>query len=155
MQEGCTGGGWELLSMGKAFAVHLAGQENPHGSTLEKGMMEQMATPLLSSLVLARQTMLQVWQDVQAGSRPSPRCSLPHFLLSLCLQLSPSSTPFSFPSSPILLLLPSFQFLLSLLTLSQRSFGYIHRLGEGKSTAAKEKTDISVSLRGLSRWLLQ
>lgn len=146
---------WKVEAIGKAFAVHLAGQENPHGNTLEKGMMEQMATPLLSSLVLARQTMLQVWQDVQAGSRPSPRCSPPHLLLSLSLQFSPNSASSSFPSSLLLLSIQSFQFFLSLLTSSQRSVGHVHRPGDGKSTAAKEKADISVSLRGLSRWLLQ
>lgn len=53
------------------------------------------------------------------------------------------------------LLLPLFQFLVTLLPTSQRSVGHIHRPGEGKSTAAKEKADISVTLRGLSRWLLQ
>lgn len=34
--------------------------KKPHGISLKKGIMEQMATPLLSKLVLARQTMLQV-----------------------------------------------------------------------------------------------
>lgn len=62
------------------------------------------------------------------------------------------STSFSFLSCLILLSFPSFQFLLPK---SQRSFGYFHRPGKGKSTAAKEKADISVSLKGLSRWLLQ
>lgn len=42
----------------------------------------------------------------------------------------------------------------SLITSSQRSVGYICGPGDGKSTAAKEKADISVSLKGLSRWLL-
>ena len=118
--------------------------------------MEQMATPLLSLLRLARQTMLQVWQDVHTGSWPTPRCpSLPYSPFSLSLHFSPNTTSISFSSSRILRSLPSFQYHLSLLTSSQRSVGYIHRAGEGKSTAAKEKADISVSLRGLSRWLLQ
>lgn len=60
--------------------------------------------PLLSSLVLARQTMLQVWQDVQAGSRPSPRCPPP--------SLSPQSLSaiLSQLNLFLLLILPYFPF---------------------------------------------
>lgn len=90
-------GGW-LLSISKAFALHLAEQENPHGSTLKKSRIEQMVTPLLSKQMLTRHTMLQVGQDVQAGSRPSCRCPI-HFYFSL---LSPNWITFCFSSSLIL-----------------------------------------------------
>lgn len=149
------------MSIGKPFAVHLAEQENPHGSTLEKGMMEQMATPLTLFTCACQAddatgvTRCPSW--IKAQSQVSPP------LVSLCLshslslspQLSPNSTSVSSTSSLILFSFPFFQFLLPVPTSSQRSVGYIHRPGEGMSTAAKEKADISVSLRGPSRWLLQ
>lgn len=62
--------------------------------------------------------------------------------------LSQSVTALSPPSS--LFLLHHFPLLLYLLTLSQRSVGHIHRPGEEKSAAAKEKPEISVSLGELS-----
>lgn len=50
--------------------------------------------------LLARQTMLQVWQDVQAGSRPSLRCSPPRLLLSLSLSISLPVQPLSHSHLP-------------------------------------------------------
>ena len=65
------------------------------------------------------------------------------FPSSLAAQFSPSSAFSLRRPHPISLPLSSFS---PLLTSSQRSVGYVHRPGEGKSTAAKEKADISVSL---------
>lgn len=137
----------------KALTVHLSGQENSHGSAIKRVRIEQMATPILSKLMLARQMMLQVCEDVEAGLRPSPKCPILTFtLLNLphCsfLQIEPPSP--SYP--PLFCYIPFNSFLPSLL---QTKVGHIHRLGEWKSTAAKERADICVSLRGLSRWLFQ
>lgn len=85
------------------------------------------------------------WIKAQSQVFPSTLAPQP-----LSFYISPSSTSFSFPSPSF-----CFHFLLHFLTSSQRSVGCIHRPDEGKSTAAKEKADISVSLRVLSRWLLQ
>lgn len=84
---------------------------------------------------------------IKAQSQVFPSFLAPQ---SFSLHISPSLLSLSFPSPSFL-----FHFLLRLLTSSQRSVGCIHRPDEGKSTAAKEKADMSVSLRRLSRWLLQ
>lgn len=146
------GEGRSLLSISKAFAVHLARQANPHGNSQESGMIEQMATLLLSSPVLARQTMLQVCKMSILDEGPVP--GVHHHIYSF------SSFRCSFTQASLFLdlILPYhrlFHTIPSLLVYLMPQISWhevIHK--QVRRTAAKEKAYISVSLRGLSRWLL-
>lgn len=116
-----------------------------------------MAPPLPSEQMLARQTMLQVWQDVQAGSRPSTWCpiSLPH---ALCLPPSPSvlsksnhllfSLLFYYPS----LHLTCFHH--PILTTSQRLAATFAGQLKGRQHPRRKMTYF-FTLRNLSWWLLR
>lgn len=97
--------------------------------------------------------MLQVWQDVQAGSRPSTWCpiSLPLFL-SLSVLSKSNHLLFSFPFS---LSFTTSYSVPSPNPYHEPKISYdICRPAERK-TASKEKTDIFFTLRSLSWWLWQ
>lgn len=124
----------------------------PMATHRKEGMIEQMATLLLSSPVLARQTMLQVCKMSILDEGPVPgvhhhiyssssfRCSFTQASLFLDLIL-PYHRLFHTIPSLLVHLMPQISW-----------HEVIHK--QVRRTAAKEKAYISVSLRGLSRWLL-
>lgn len=87
--------GENLLPICKAFIIHLAGQETPHGSALKKGRIKQMAPPLPSEQMLARRCYRC---DKMSKLDRGPALDVPSPSLSFSLSLfCPNQITFCFP----------------------------------------------------------